>query len=134
VWLPIGFVLKFYQGVSKIWRIDITQCFVDKRHPPIDYPISDIFQEMSRQWPIDWPVDKFGPHPMFFHAKPTWKYCDDAWFATAPMGQTNYVSLLINWHWPFLIWKTKWCLQNQERCRKFLTWNKHSFHANPTWK
>jgi hypothetical protein len=41
---------------------------------------------MSRQQPIDWHADKFSPHPMLFHVKLTWKYSDDAWFTTPPMG------------------------------------------------
>ncbi len=40
--LPIRLVLRFYQGVSKNKRINVTKCFLDQQQPTIDCPIVNV--------------------------------------------------------------------------------------------
>jgi hypothetical protein len=50
---------------------------------------------MLKQQLLDWHVSESSPHPMFLLIKPKWKYFDDTWFITTPMGH-NQLHLIID--------------------------------------
>jgi hypothetical protein len=72
-------------------------CLADYHCLAIDYPIFDvidIFMEMARHRPIDWPPGKLMPHPMFLHSKLKWRLFDDIWFSVALIGR-NQLHLIV---------------------------------------
>lgn len=94
---PIGLVLRFCQGVSKNWCIDVTRCLADWHSPSIDYPISNVietYKEMVQHHPI-WPFENLGPHLLFLRPKPRWKPKHDIWFTTTLVGY-NQLKLIID--------------------------------------
>jgi hypothetical protein len=87
--LPIGIVLRFYQGISKNWRINIIQCFVDRHQHAVDYPmfyVIETYRKLAHWRLIVWPVDKPRPHLLFLHLKPKWKASNEVWFMSTPIG------------------------------------------------
>jgi len=71
--LHIDVVLRFCQGVSKNWWIDITHSFVDWFRPDVDYQVVDVilnFNKLTYYCPTSWFVDKPEPHPLFLWSKP----------------------------------------------------------------
>ncbi len=74
--LPTSIVMRFCQGISKNWRMDITWCFVDWHCPAIVCLVSvviDIYKELVHWCLIIWLVDKPRPHPLFLCPKLKWK-------------------------------------------------------------
>jgi hypothetical protein len=46
--LPIGLVLRFCQGVSKKWRIDVTTCLAYCHKPFVDYLVEDVITTFNK--------------------------------------------------------------------------------------
>lgn len=69
--LPIDIFLKFCQGISKNWRIDITYCFVDWHQPIVDYSIFDVIETLKKlvHCPFECLDEKLGPHSLFLRPK-----------------------------------------------------------------
>jgi hypothetical protein len=42
--LPSSIILRFCLGISKIWRIYITHCFIDWHQLAVDYLVSDVIE------------------------------------------------------------------------------------------
>ncbi len=78
--LTIGCVFQNFHDVLKNGVL-ISCIGLKNRHwPSIDCPISNVintFKEMVRRHLVDWPFDKFGPHPMFLYSRLKWKPSDD---------------------------------------------------------
>lgn len=97
--LPIGVVLRFCQGVSKNWRIDMIIFFVDWHQPPINCPILNVIEtyiEFAHHHPTIGLANKVGPHPLLLHHKPKWRSSNEICSWPFLLIGNNYIPLLIH--------------------------------------
>ncbi len=98
LYLPTSIVLRFYEGISKNWKINIIQCFVDQHRLAIDclvFSMIETYKELALPHPIVWSIDKPRPHLLFLRPKPKWKASNEIWFMSTPIG-CNQLHLIIN--------------------------------------
>lgn len=116
--LAMGEVLRFYQGVSKNWCIDIMSCFVDHHRLVEDCLIDDVistFKELAWHCPIDWLTNKPCFHPLFPCPRPKWKMMNEVWFTTSLVGWNQLWLIVDILTFDFLSFKDKVLFNKSER-------------------